>query len=416
VIPSTQLRRPRCNPDGKAALISLPANFRFDQVPTGVREALAPVPTLGPLAAFVGDPGSTTGLAWHGKGFNTIFRPDSPVTPTKLPIRVKHSSFPNVLELNLTLESLVFSAGLGSVPNRGAREADAFLNGMPYLQTVYDVSTGPPVAIHVEPGLWMCMPPTSEEHEQTIVRLASIPHGTTVLAQGTSRTFSGAPKFGQVSITPFVTQPAGARIPPPGKAGQKFPSQTASNGKTARIPQDLSPFIEAGTITQAMLDDPHTLLREQISGLTITFTTAISVSTAPTSPLFGGGAGNIAFLLGSATAETDPQRPVENAQVLQMTATFWIETVEHRLILPLCSAHQPLTLVPEQTHPTLLAPTFTGTPPKAIPKGHVITVESTQIQYSQTMMLNFTGLTWPHVSVATLVPAAPIPLPPSVWH
>ena len=31
-------------------------------------------------------------------------------------------------------------------------------------------------------------------------------------------------------------------------------------------------------------------------------------------------------------------------------------------------------------------------------------------------MLNFNGLTWPHVSVATLVPADAIPIPTSFWR
>ena len=39
-----------------------------------------------------------------------------------------------------------------------------------------------------------------------------------------------------------------------------------------------------------------------------------------------------------------------------------------------------------------------------------ITVTSTQIQYSQTVMLSFNGLTWPHVSVATLRPSGATPV------
>jgi hypothetical protein len=38
-----------------------------------------------------------------------------------------------------------------------------------------------------------------------------------------------------------------------------------------------------------------------------------------------------------------------------------------------------------------------------------------QIQYSQQVLLNFNGLSWPHVSVATLVPASPVPVPASVF-
>ena len=54
-------------------------------------------------------------------------------------------------------------------------------------------------------------------------------------------------------------------------------------------------------------------------------------------------------------------------------------------------------------------------PPYEITVPRPITVASTQIQYSQKVLLNFNGLSWPHVSVATLVPEAPIPIPASAW-
>jgi len=47
-------------------------------------------------------------------------------------------------------------------------------------------------------------------------------------------------------------------------------------------------------------------------------------------------------------------------------------------------------------------------PPIQITTPRAITVTSTQIQYSQTEVLSFNGLLWPHVSVATLVPADPL--------
>jgi hypothetical protein len=43
--------------------------------------------------------------------------------------------------------------------------------------------------------------------------------------------------------------------------------------------------------------------------------------------------------------------------------------------------------------------------------GGTIAMSTTQIQYSQEVILNFNGLSWPHVSVASLVPADPIPVP-----
>jgi hypothetical protein len=38
-------------------------------------------------------------------------------------------------------------------------------------------------------------------------------------------------------------------------------------------------------------------------------------------------------------------------------------------------------------------------------------MSATQIQYSQETILNFSGISWPHVSVASLIPADPIPVP-----
>jgi hypothetical protein len=59
----------------------------------------------------------------------------------------------------------------------------------------------------------------------------------------------------------------------------------------------MASIVAAGTITQAMLDDPNSFLRKHIALQTITSTTVSSVSTAPASPLFGGGTDNVAFLL-----------------------------------------------------------------------------------------------------------------------
>jgi hypothetical protein len=43
--------------------------------------------------------------------------------------------------------------------------------------------------------------------------------------------------------------------------------------------------------------------------------------------------------------------------------------------------------------------------------GGRITVLTSQIQYTQKVVLNFNGLSWPHVSVSSLVPANPVPIP-----
>ncbi len=376
--------------------LSLPSGFRFDEVSsvTAPRARGASVPSLGPLAAFTG--------TFRGSGFNTIFRPDSTATPTKLPVAVSGSD--NVLELNLTLETLSFSASLGSVPNRGMVQGDIFLNGVPYLQSIEDVTVpSQPVGIHFEPGLWMAVPATTDPAEgATVVRMASIPHGTSVEAQGTSTTVAGKPTIPAADITPFSTAPPHSPTP--------FPSQTAATPGTARIPQDLAPFVAAGTITQAMLTDPNTLLRNHIASQTITSTTVISISSEPAAPLFGGGTGNIAFLLGNATASAP------NAQTLKMDATFWIETAEFTIEVPLFEPGQPPLIIPAQTGAAgQPVPEFLVNPPIPITAPRTITVKATQIQYSQQVFLNFNTLTWPHVSVATLVPSSPISIPASAW-
>jgi hypothetical protein len=376
----------------------LPSDFHFHEVSPVtpvLHPAPSPDPSLGALAAFAGK--------WAGSGFNTIFRPESPVTPTPFPVPVSGSD--NVLELNLTSETLAFSPALGSVPNRGMVQGDVFLNGVPYLQAISDVTiTGHSTGIHVEPGLWMIVPPTTNPAEgQTLVRMASIPHGTTIVAQGTSRSSSGPPVIPAIDITQFLTA-TGAKI--------AFPSQTATNKDMPRIPQDLTAYISAGTITQAILTDPNTVLRDHIKGQKITQTILISISTSPSTPLFGGGTDNIAFLLGNAAASAP------NAQTFKMTATFWIETVEHTILVPIFRPGQPPLSIAGESAKALgqPVPKFLVNPPIEITEPRQITVHSRQIQYSQEVFLNFNGLTWPHVSVATLVPATAIPVPPSVWN
>jgi len=376
--------------------VSEPTDFQFGEASsfTTLRTLGSAAPSLGPLAAFTG--------TFTGSGFNTIFRPDSGATPTALPTAVSGSD--NVLELNLTRETLSFSESLGSVPNRGFVQGDIFLNGISYLQTISDVTVpSQPVGIHFEPGLWMVVPSTSDPAEgATVVRMASIPHGTTVQAQGTSSVLAGKPTIPAVSITPFTTGSPGSAI--------SFPSQTAATGGTPRIPQNLAPCISHGTITQEMLNDPNSLLRNHIASRTITSTTAISISTAPGGRLFGGGTDNIAFLLGDAKA-TGP-----NAQALKMEATFWIETAEFIIDVPVFEPGQPPLTIPAQAGAAgQPVPEFLVNPPVPITAPRSVTVKATQIQYSQQVFLNFNGLTWPHVSVATLVPGSPVAIPASVW-
>jgi hypothetical protein len=293
----------------------------------------APGNPLGPLADLPGK--------WVGKGFNQIWRPF-------------HGTSDRFLELNLTEETIEFSENIGVIPNRGFLQTDIELAGIYYLQQVKDALAG--VAIHVEPGFWATVPLTTNppEPSATVARMASIPHGTTVNAQGTTTTVNGGPAIDPVSIRPF---PIGS-APPPNTAVAFPPFNEAdlSVATTFRLPNPIP-----ASITQAMVNNPNSVLKAAIVGQTITQTTVLFISTKapatpppPALPNVGGGTDNVAFLQGG------PAGP--NADAAQMTAIFWIEKVA-------AGPHGPAFL---------------------------------QLQYTQTVLLNFNGLSWPHVSVATL--------------
>lgn len=399
----------------KGATISVPSNFEIHGV---TKKLLSQQPTVTPnppllvLDKFQG--------TYAGQGFNTIFRPQSSATPTTFPNNPTQGANDNVLELNLTTETLAFASPLGSVPNRGLfAQGDIFLSGVPYVQTIQDVTNpatgkadGPATGIHFEPGLWMRVPAstTNPVQAESLNRMASIPHGTTINAQGLApqNTTPGAPNIPKVDITPFfIGQPTNL-VP--------FPNQTASLNNTLRLPQDLNTFIKAGTITQAILDDPNTVLRNANAGKTINKTTTIQISTKPAAPQLGGGTANIDFLVGATSGSTTGP----NAHAVQMDATFWISEVSHKITVPVHAQGQgPLEIAapsPVKGAPAgFLAPSFIIDPPAAVTVPKTITVTSPQIQYSQKVLLNFAPLSWPHVSVATLIPKDPIKVPNSVF-
>lgn len=139
-----------------------------------------------------------------GTGYNVVWRPRSQFPLQKDSTKVDKPQMKDqpegkardVLELNLTAETLAFSGNIGDVPNRGAdAQEDLILRGLPYVQRVgafEDEETGSnnsksPVGIHFEPGVFMFVPECKKNpagQPATINRMASIPHGTTINAQG----------------------------------------------------------------------------------------------------------------------------------------------------------------------------------------------------------------------------------------
>ena len=270
--------------------MQLAPDFSFQPLPpTGAQAvtadaAAAPRSPLGPLAGLVG--------SWSGAGFNVIWRPDSAPASD------------HFLELNVTGDQIEFTAVPGAIPNRGLLQPDISMFGLTYLQQVKDSNLN--AGLHIEPGLWVTIPATSNPREgATVARLASIPHGTTIVAQGTATTAAGPPDIPGTGIKPFtINQPAQTN---------DFPEQTLATA---------SQFRTAGAglagITQEMVNDPNTVLTAAIAGQHIVSTTTLHVATNDT-PVPGGGTANTAFLQGSGQP---------NADAALAIATFWLETLQ----------------------------------------------------------------------------------------
>ncbi len=302
-------------------------NFEFGSLPepiaaTAVTTAFSPpADPLGPLAPLEG--------TWVGHGFNTIWRPHHPASPQD-----------RFLELNLTDETLVFTKINGPIPNRGLAMHDINMHGLTYMQQIAESSTG--TGLHIEPGIWAIVPPTSDPSEQgTVVRMASIPHGTVILAQGEQPQVisGGPPNLFNNNILPFTIGDPTSTI--------SFPETDLSTPTQFR-------FASPG-VTQAMVDNPNSVLQHAIQGQTIKGRTFIRITTKHT-PVKGGGTANTAFLA------TSNNPPGGNANAVEVDATFWIETIAG-----------------------------TGGNPDTL-----------QLQYTQLVLLNFNGLSWPHVTVGTL--------------
>jgi hypothetical protein len=308
---------------------------------------------LGLLAELAG--------TWHGTGFNLIARPD------------REGKAPLFLELNQTQETLRFDPIASSIPNRGNAQDDIELFGLTYLQKISDAVTGG--ALHIEPGIWVTVPKTDAPPETaSVARMASIPHGNALLAQGTAIQVSSLPG-GTFPIQPANTAPfpQGDPMPAGGTQGG-FPEYDLSNvtpaatdsrtpfGDTPPVPL---PAAINGVPMQTVVNDPTRLLQQAITGQFIEEMVVLQIATVASldfkaKPVLvtngGGGIENIAFLQ-------------TNANTALVFATFWIEKIKH-------------------------------------PAHHFM-----QLQYVQTVLLNFPLLpagkppvpfSWPHVSVATL--------------
>jgi hypothetical protein len=224
------------------------------------------------------------------------------------------------------------------------------LHGVHYLQRVADCTTH--TAIYLEPGLWLRVDPTVAPDPATpesYARLATIPHGDSVLAQSTfADKLNSGPIINPVDSTPFTGEIPDLNSPP---ANPVTNPDYLRPYTTTPLPKDCMP---AGLDQIHTIKNPALVLLTAIVGQNITETVVIQISTAPAQ---NRGIVNIPFV-------------VQNANATRLDAIFWIEKVLD---------------------------------PAAGPDPFI------QLQYVQRVILDFPPaigapvISWPHISVATLV-------------
>ncbi len=413
---------------------SLPHRFKQPPIETLLN--------LGSLALLAGQ--------WVGTGFNVIWRPDNTGDPS---FEVRR-----FLQLNRTAETLTFDIINSPIPNRGlANQDDITIYGLNYLQKVRDDDTdipGFPNAgedLHIEPGLFLSVPasggPTVVNSNDAnavppivpprtvpltppnIVRLATIPHGVSVLLQGATPStnpvttplvippiypiaaiaevyanFPGFTPAQQVAFAADYTSYAVSESAQPGLGIQPanvpaqalvaqtggavvptfhgVPENTLSNDipyPNANKAQSNGPFPPAW---QAYVDDPNVILRDAIAHQDILGFIPISLATPSPSAI-----SQIPFLgfadPGLEPTIVDAAAGQSNAFVHSATATFWIEWVKS-------DGHHHGPHYNHHDEALKFLDPFPGVS------------KFLQLQYTQTVILNFNGVLWPHVSVATL--------------
>lgn len=256
-------------------------------------------PNLGPLKLLPG--------MWksEGRGWNM----------TALPFATAPSPLDYRLLLNQYDEQLEFKFVDENVPNRGVEknnptvQTDQFVVTLDYQQTIQQVAAvdfpdsklagKAGLAIHHEPGLWLHMKNEITD-SLNIARLATIPHGDSVLALGRSSVHAGAS-----CIAHLNTLPQGV-------------TQDLDNSPYLRPYKQFhdSPFkgnVGAPGFPGFDPTAPHILLELANQGVKIARTTTLEVdSTIPT-----GGIANIPFV-------------VRKANATAMQSTFWIQELEDK--------------------------------------------------------------------------------------
>lgn len=303
---------------------------------------------LGPLKFLPG--------VWksEGRGWNIIALPfATQPPPAGFNFRVLMNQYNEELEFTL-VDKAVPNRGLGG--NGATVDTDQLVVTLDYEQEISQIASvdfpesdkagEPGLAIHHEPGLWLHM--TNElTNGIDIARLATIPHGDSALALGTSEEMNGPPQIGTLNGLPIGV---GGLVREDGSPNPYLaPYQHfIDNPFFGTVPTTVPGFPGFHPL------DLNAILKFANNGVDVVRTTVLEVDTT----IENAGIVNIPFI-------------VKQANAASMKSTFWIQELAEQ---------------DENGNPKL------------------------RLQYSQVVILDFFDrpdglpglIRWPHVSINTL--------------
>lgn len=252
---------------------------------------------LGPLSLLAGS-------SWEGHGWNMIALPFEHATPQSPKYRLLVNRYEETLDFKL-IDRNVPNRGIAIGANIG--DPDQMLVALDYEQEIKQLaSEDSPHAtvpnfndhvIHHEPGLWLHM-----RDERTngidIARLATIPHGDSVLALGRSRVIE-APPGKRVDVNALIPRYSGLPIGVNRDLADPYLAPYEDFNDKHRKGDFPSPFNPV---------DPCALLLVANENVNITKLTVLGVDTRGSS----GGIVNTPFV-------------IRQANAAEMTSTFWIQ-------------------------------------------------------------------------------------------
>ncbi len=295
---------------------------------------------LSKTAATLGPLADLAGT-WVGNGFVLTALPNfSSKAPSTGP-------GPFRLLLNATNELLEFTPIGGPIPNRGViscfgsktGQPDISLFGLTYLQRIWDLETNEP--LHIEPGIFVYVPPTTVFPKEPKATVVRL----ATIPHGDAVLAQSTKIFtikGPPKFDVVSSLPFKAEE---GDDDPCIPPITPEYLLPYTNPTNLPPDIPASYVL-----NPNQFLSDAIQGQDIISTTVVMITTDfPDNDPPVGGILNIPFVTLNANAD-------------ELDAIFFIETVRQ-------------------------------------PDGSTFL----QLQYSQKVGMDFLGIDWPHIQVATLV-------------